>query len=251
MCLISFAINSHPKYKLILAANRDEFYDRPTASAHFWNSKSNILAGKDLKEGGTWLGINKDGRIAAITNYRDPKNIKLNAPSRGFLVKEFLSKNISNDEFTEGLKISGNKYNGFNLIFGTIDDLRYYSNQINKVVKLQSGIYGLSNHLLNTPWPKVEKVKNYLAQNLNGEINIEELLELLSNEHQFDDDQLPDTGVGIELERKLSPIFIKSDKYGTRSSTIILVDYDGNVNFTERTYEDKTEENRFNFKLSS
>jgi uncharacterized protein with NRDE domain len=154
MCLIVFANNISDDYKLIFAANRDEFYDRPTEQADFWDEHPDLLAGKDLQAGGTWLGITKKGKFAAITNFRDLKNIKNDAPSRGNLTLNFLLSDISPKEYYDKLKPTLNNYNGFNLLFGFVDDLQYFSNKTEGLKKLESGIHGISNAVLNTPWQK-------------------------------------------------------------------------------------------------
>lgn len=237
MCLIVFANNLHPKYKLIFAANRDEFYDRPSEQAEFWDQYPDLLAGKDLQAGGTWMGITKRGRFAAITNFRDLKNIKTEAPSRGILTLDFLQSSISPEDYYNQLKPSLDEYNGFNLLLGSADELYYFSNKTEGLKKLETGVYGISNAILDNPWPKVEKSKRNLKHLIEqGDIHPWEVLNLLDDTSLAKDEELPDTGVGLELERMLSPIFIKSEKYGTRSSTIVTVDKDNNVRFVEKTY---------------
>ena len=155
MCLILFAYRSLPDYRLVLAANRDEFYDRPTRHVAFWDDAPEILAGRDLKAGGTWMGITKKGRFAAITNYRDSGMTIENAPSRGDLVKDFLIGKSRPHDYLESLQNKGQDYNGFNLIIGDGNELFYYSNRDGNIHNIEPGVHGLSNHLLNTPWPKV------------------------------------------------------------------------------------------------
>ena len=237
MCLIVFANNILDDYKLIFAANRDEFYNRPSEQAEFWNEYPDLLAGKDLQAGGTWMGITRQGRFAAITNFRDLKNHRTDAPSRGNLTTDFLVNNISPLDYYNSLKETLNQFNGFNLILGTVDELFYFSNKIDGLKKLEPGIHGISNAILDTPWPKVEKSKRQL-QHLIEHKNIHpwEILNLLDDTSLAKDEELPDTGVGLELERMLSPIFIKSKEYGTRSSTIVTVDKNNNVRFVEKAY---------------
>lgn len=238
MCLILISYDMHPEYRLILAANRDEYYNRPTRPLGFWNTNPDILAGKDLRGKGTWLGVTKSGRLSAITNYRDPLSLKDNAPSRGKLLTDFLKGTTTPKENMEHIKRVGHKYNGFNLIAGDISDLYYYSNMEQLVKKIEPGLYGVSNHLLDTPWPKVEKAKA-LFENIvtvNSNIDPEALFIVLEDNTVPADDQLPDTGVGINWERRLSSIFIKSKTYGTRSSSIILYDRKGHITFIERTF---------------
>ncbi len=253
MCLLLVSYKTHPKYKMIIAANRDEFYNRPASSADFWSDEPAILAGRDLKAGGTWLGITRKGRFAAITNYRDPKSMKTNAPSRGELVINFLTGNNSLSEFSKELLSSSDLYNGYNLLYADKESIRYFSNQTKKQLVLSPGIYGLSNHLLDTPWPKVEKSKKSFKNILNKEfISTENLFDILSDSSIPSDELLPDTGLGLEIERAVSPIFVKTPQYGTRSSTAILIDYDDNVIFTEKSLNDDLKEwstKSFQFKL--
>ena len=238
MCLLLLAVQKHPDYKLILAANRDEYYDRPTAPAAFWNEAPHLLAGKDLQAGGTWLGITRQGRIGAITNYRDPASVKTNAPSRGRLVSGFLLGQESPERVLKGLAQEKDRYNGFNLIIGENDQLYWFSHRGQGAQKLSPGFYGLSNHLLDTPWPKVTRSKEAMARLISEEKNPsqEALFQMLHDHMVAADEQLPDTGVGMEWERILSPIFITSPTYGTRSSTIILIDRQLRVTFTEKTF---------------
>jgi uncharacterized protein with NRDE domain len=253
MCLIVFAYNAHPSYPLILAANRDEFYERPSSPADFWEESPQILAGKDLKEGGTWLGITREGKFAAITNYRDPAAFKINAQSRGKLVRDFLCGDQSADKYLENISQQSDKYNGYNLILRDNDGLYIFSNRAEKQ-KLSAGIYGLSNHLLDTSWPKVRKAKKELKRALKerGTAWEDALFAILSSRHVAPDDELPATGVGREWERLLSPIFIKSPNYGTRSSTILLIGKNKHVKFIEKVFDGNHEPwvtSRFSFKL--
>lgn len=238
MCLLLLAVQKHPDYKLVLAANRDEYYDRPTAQAAFWDEAPHLLAGKDLRAGGTWLGITKNGRIAAITNYRDPAVEISGAPSRGKLVSGFLLSQQSAEHFLEGLTLEKECYNGFNLIIGERDQLYWFSNRADGAHKLSAGIYGLSNRLLDTPWPKLTRSKETMANLISNrkKPSQDALFQMLLDPTVADDNQLPDTGVGLEWERILSPIFITSPTYGTRSSTIILIDRQDRVTFTEKTF---------------
>jgi len=241
MCLIFIALKNHSRYKLIVAANRDEFYDRKTAAAAFWKDHPEILGGRDLEAFGTWLGMTKSGRICMVTNFRDLKNINPNAPSRGKLVTDFLLEKITGEEYLKKVEPRAKKYNGFSLIAGTVDTLYYLSNHKEGLILLNSGLFGLSNHLLETPWPKVEKGKTEIQVILKSPvIRPEDLFEVLSDDTISSDEQLPDTGVGLERERALSAAFIKSPGYGTRSSTVILVDYNNHVSFHERVYDPVT-----------
>ncbi len=251
MCLIFISLKRHPQYKLIVAANRDEFYHRRTAPAHFWDDHPEIVGGRDLEAGGTWLGLSKGGRIAMVTNYRDLSNIKSNAPSRGQLVTNALLTEKTTDEFLREVEPRAKDFNGFNLIAGTPDDLWYLSNYAERVQKLEPGIYGLSNHLLDTPWPKVHKGKAAFSELIAGDFAPGDLFSMLYNHDVARDADLPETGVGLERERALSAMFIKSPGYGTRSSTVILVDHAGEVFFNERVFDLETfrfTENTFTFK---
>jgi len=238
MCLILFSYQMHPEYELILAANRDEFYNRPTAPLDYWPTHPDVLAGRDLKSNGTWLGITKTGRIAAITNYRDPSVMMENAPSRGVLIRNFLTENSSPQEYLNEVSKIGNSYNGFNLIVGDTSGLYYFSNRATQVQQLKPGIYGISNHLLDTAWPKIQRGKALLQDQLKGheKIDIEKIWRILADRSQPPDAELPNTGVGLQWERILSSLFISSPDYGTRSSSIILVEKSGHTVFMERTF---------------
>ncbi len=252
MCLILLSLHNHQDYKLIVAANRDEFYNRKTAPAEFWPDNASILGGRDLEAGGTWLAMSKTGRISMVTNYRDPKNINPTAPSRGQLVTEFLTTSKSAVDYMNGVESVGKRYNGFNLIAGNADDLYYVSNYGNGVQRLTPGLHGLSNHLLDTPWPKVSRGKKRVAQVLNGKFDYKDLFAVLYDVEIAMDDALPDTGVGLERERALSSMFIKSPGYGTRCSTVVTISNDNDVFFAERVYDLTTfdfAERSFTFKI--
>ena len=256
MCLLLMALNRHPAYPLILLANRDEYYERPSTSARFWEEAPSVLAGKDLRAGGTWLGITRKGCIAAVTNYRDPASIKEGAPSRGRLVSDFLLGQRGPEEYIKKLARVAGKYNGFNLIVGEKGQCYWYSNRGDGPKRLSAGVYGLSNHLLDTPWPKVVKSKDALVHLLSEqeEPSVEELFLILTDHTTAGDECLPDTGVGLEWERILSPIFIMSPNYGTRSSTVILIDADNRVTFVEKTFNadlNHPTTNRYVFRIES
>lgn len=237
MCLILFQYKLHPTYKLIVAANRDEFYGRPAEQAHFWEDHPDILAGRDIQQMGTWLGVTKSGRFAALTNFRDPSMPEVGKISRGALVKDFLASDSAPDRFLNDL--DPDAYTGFNVLLGDMDHLLYFSNLQQELVQVPAGTHGLSNHLLNTPWPKVVKGKSRMEDYLEGASIVEPdaLFELLRDTEQAADPHLPSSGIGLEFERMLSPIFIKTPEYGTRSATVVLVDYSNNVTFVERTYD--------------
>ena len=240
MCLILFAWKVHPYYPLILAANRDEFYERPSASADFWKDAPDILAGRDLKEGGTWLGITRSGRIAALTNYRDPASLKKEAPSRGNLVSGYLLGKEKAETYLNRIAAETFRYNGFSLLVGERSDFFYFSNR-GMQMRLAPGIYGLSNSLLDVYWPKVVLGKKKLGDLLDKKVTptTEAIFKLLSDRVIAPDDQLPETGVGLEWERILSPLFIQSPVYGTRSSTVLLVDREGKTTFSEKVFDER------------
>ncbi len=246
MCLLVIGIHCHACYKLVLAANRDEYYDRPTGQACFWEEAPSLLAGRDLRAGGTWLGVTKKGRIAAITNFRDPASHKEGAPSRGELVSGFLKGRESPLDYLERVDKRREAYNGFNLVLGEGERLFWYSNRGEGPRRLGPGIYGVSNHLLDTSWPKVERGKEALARLLASKErpSAEAFFGMLQDRTIPPDRLLPETGIGLEWERVLSPLFIKSPYYGTRSSTVILVDQEDRVAFEERTFNGNPDEPR-------
>lgn len=251
MCLILFAYNVHPNYRLILAANRDEFYERPSAPADFWAKHPQVLAGIDLKEKGTWLGVTKSGKFAAITNYRDPASWMESAPSRGGLVSRYLTGSSSAEEYLKRVSAKAAEYNGFNLLLGDARDIFVCSNR-GAMQKLTPGIYGLSNRLLDTPWPKVRRGKKLLKAALDktGSELEDALFAALADRRVPPDRQLPETGVNLDWERMLSPMFIESPVYGTRSSTILLIGRNNRVKFMEKVYDGEKEPwmtSRFSF----
>ncbi len=241
MCLIAFAYEAHPALRLVVAANRDEAYARPAAPADWWADAPDLLAGRDLREGGTWMGITRAGRFAAITNFRNPGFAQLdNAPSRGALVADFLRGGMDAEAYARELAARMAVYNGFNLLVGDAGGLFYVSNRAEGVRRLEPGLYGLSNHLLDTPWPKVVRARRAMADALaaaDGSADGWEsgLWEMLGNRVVAADDDLPDTGVGTEFERMLSPPFIRSEGYGTRASTVLTITRDGDVRLAERS----------------
>ena len=241
MCLILFAYDFHPDYHLILAANRDEYYARPASPIGFWADVPHVLAGRDLKEMGTWLGVTRSGRMAAITNFRDPVLVRPNAPTRGYLVSNFLTGEDAPKNYMEKIEQTGKNYNGFNLLAGDSAALYYYSNHGKQIQHLKPGIHGLSNRLLDTPWPKVEKGKKQLENIVQnpGDPDTDAMFEMLLDPSCPPDHLLPDTGVGIEMERMLAPLFITSPNYGTRCSSILLIDKSGGIAFFERSFEMK------------
>ncbi len=240
MCLILLAYCCHPSYPLVVAANRDEFYDRPTAPLAFWDDAPQVLAGRDLKEGGTWLGITRAGRLAALTNYRDPNRLMPNAPSRGRLTGDYLRGDSAARAYLEQLSHQASAYNGFNLLLGDAAGLFYYANYGEAPRALKPGLYGLSNRFLDSPWPKVRRGRAALQRLLAdaSDPSPDDLLELLADGTPAPDDELPDTGIPLEWERWLSPLFISAPGYGTRASTVLLVDHLGRVRMVEATWPD-------------
>jgi len=240
MCIILFSYKQSARYQLVLAANRDEFYARPTRPLFCWDKGKGIIAGQDIEAGGTWLGVNKSGRFAALTNFREVQGQDKNFHSRGEIALEFLDSGGSKKKFTRMLVDTKDNYRGYNLIYGDNDGLHYYSNRIEVPVKdgiLGPGLYGLSNHLLNTEWPKVARGKKLLKTALaGGAVKAGALFKLLQDDYQPADYLLPTTGVNREWERKLAPIFISSEGYGTRSSAVVFIGLNGSVEFLERTY---------------
>ena len=239
MCVIFFAYRQHAEYPLVLLANRDEFYERPTAAAQFWDDAPEIFAGRDLVHGGTWLGVTNAGLFAAVTNYRDP-NAPRGTISRGNLVGDFLKGADSVEDYLRKIQAHAGDFSGFNLLVGEINSknqaLGYYSNREDKIKILAPGVYGLSNHLLDTPWRKVEKGKiefSKLLQNYSGEN--ERFFEILADRSLAEDDELPDTGIDYEREKLLSAIYIETPIYGTRSSSLVLIDKNYRISLDERT----------------
>lgn len=246
MCLAVLAIAPRPGIELLLVANRDEFHDRPARQAEFWADAPDVVGGRDLSKGGTWLGITRSGRYALLTNYRDPRDVKPDAPSRGLILREFLLGRQEPRAFLQDLRGRASAFGGFNLVVGDPLGAFWFSNRTNDPRELSRGVHGLSNALLDTPWPKVRKTKERLEALLSNEsmstesISIEAGFGILADAEQAPDSELPDTGVGLEWERILSSPFIRSPKYGTRASTVVLIESAGRVTFAERTFDPLT-----------
>lgn len=243
MCLILVAWRSHPQYPLVVAANRDEFFARRTASADFWPDHPDVLAGRDLEGGGTWMGITRTGCFAALTNYRDPARQRADAPSRGALVADFLGGDQPIDAYMAELLPRADRYNGFNLLLGDMDAesprLVWFSNVSGESAELPPGVYGVSNHLLDSPWPKVAAGKAALATALDALPDEGPFFDLLRDDGVHPDEALPRTGVSLEWERLLSSAFVRAPGYGTRSSTVLTVDAAGKAGFTEQGWLDR------------
>jgi len=240
MCLIVLAWRTHPSHRLIVAANRDEYFGRPAAPAGFWDDHANVLAGRDLQAGGTWLGITLDGRFAALTNYRNPADRRTGGPSRGSLVSDFLTGKTAPLEYLQGVEQRVADYNGFSLLVGDAASLYFLSNRGGPIMRVERGIHGLSNHLLDTPWPKIEKAKSRLAEQLPKAFDFEAAFRLLDDTEPASSGELPSTGVSLELEERLSAIRILAvGGYGTRCSTVLCFSEYGRIEFHERSYSDE------------
>lgn len=239
MCLILIAHDMHPHYRLILAANRDEFYDRPTRPAQFWHENLGLLAGKDQVSGGTWLGINRRGDWATVTNYRNKEELQgRGGRSRGLLVNDYLQGEGAPLDYLQGLCSEVDQYRGYNLLAGNNETIGYMSNRGAEPQLLSPGYYALSNHLLDTPWPKVRDSKTAFVRSMEtGLLNEEALFDIMADTAIAPDNRLPDTGFGLEWERTLSARFIQSEEYGTRMTTLLLIDRGGWVTLVERTFE--------------
>jgi uncharacterized protein with NRDE domain len=236
MCLAVIALGAHPFYPLVVAANRDEFHDRPTAAAAWWDES--WLAGRDLQAGGTWLGITRAGRIALLTNVRDPARHDPQAPSRGNLVTRALADAAPPAEALAAAIADGGEHNGFNLVVGNSTEMHWGSNRAGTPRALAPGLHGLSNASLDTPWPKVVRTKAAIAAWCDARGgDPAALLSVLADRSLAPDDELPATGVTLAWERMLSAPFIVSERYGTRSSTVIAVDAEGHVQFVERAFD--------------
>ncbi|MEX2583490.1 MAG: NRDE family protein [Gemmatimonadota bacterium] len=242
MCLILLAHQTHDGYPLVLAANRDEFHSRPTAPAAFWSDAPEVLAGRDLESGGTWLGVNRSGRWAAVTNFRDAE-AGVRAPlSRGRLVSDFLIRPVEAPAYLDEIVARELRYGGYNLLLGDGSDVFWTSNRRESEPayrRLEPGVYGVSNHLLDTPWPKVERGKRELEKILHdgSDPDPDRLLEVLIDRTYAAEHLLPETGVTPELERALSASFILTPEYGTRSSTALLMSREGTIRFAERRFD--------------
>jgi len=244
MCLAIVALDAHPRYRVVIAANRDEFHARHAAPAHWWTS--GMLAGQDLVGGGAWFGVSRGGRWALITNFREGIPRDPNAPSRGELVTRALSDCSPPLPCAAAIACDGARYHGFNLLLGEIrnalpDDrstAAYASNRASGAISLSAGIHGLSNHLLDTPWPKLVRSKARLADALASRaLDREAAFALLADREPAADATLPATGVSRQRERMLSSPFIVSPEYGTRCSTVFTLARDGSADFVERSFD--------------
>jgi uncharacterized protein with NRDE domain len=241
MCIAYLAIGADPQWPLFIAANRDEYHSRPTRAAAPWRDHPDVIAGLDLQAGGTWLGLTRQGRFALLTNYRDTQPLQANAPSRGELVRRYLTEQTAPEQYMLQLAATQHLYNGFNLIAGNLSAAFYLGNRSPSVAPqpLLSGRYVLSNHLLDTPWPKAERLRlaldTFPLQELGASLT--PVFDILKDNTQACDTTLPDTGLPLERERLLSSPFIINPRYGTRCSTVIAIHASGDALFSEVSYD--------------
>jgi uncharacterized protein with NRDE domain len=235
MCLIAIAWQARSDLPLIVAANRDEWRDRPAKPAHWWPERPELFAGRDLQAGGTWMGVTRTGRFAAVTNFRDPSDKRVTARSRGTLVTAFLVGDETPARFLSNLSASASEYNGFNLIVGNGTSLLYFSSRDGQPRALEPGVHAISNHLMDEPWPKVVAARLDMEQALEERDPAGPLFAMLSDGSLPSDEDLPDTGVGIAWERRLGSALITGEEYGTRASTVLTLSDRREITFEERT----------------
>ncbi len=239
MCILFVALGEHPRYPLIVAANRDEEFARPSEAAQFWSDFPDIYGGRDLQAGGTWLAVNKAGRIAAITNLRMPHLYKDHAISRGGLIPDYLNCE-SVEEFKEQLRDNHHLYNPFNLMFGSMDELTVYNSATNTFVNLGQGFHSVSNGPVDDYWPKMSRgvslLEEHVLERTDGDLDINRLVADMRDTTQADETLLPQTGVGVEFEKLLSSIFIEGDSYGTRTTSVLTFDRQS-LSFYEVDYD--------------
>lgn len=252
MCLLVIGWNAHPRFRLVLAGNRDEFHDRPAAPLAWWNDGPPLLAGRDLRASGTWLALGRDGRFGVVTNFRDFEPPPDGAPSRGGLLPRFLRGVVSPARYLEGLHGSAGSYGGFNLLLGDAGAVHYWSNRGEAAPRaLAPGIYGLSNQWLDTPWPKLTRTRTRFAALLaETDVRAAALFDLLGDRSAAEDAELPHTGLPADWERALSAPFVVHDRYGTRCATVVLVEHDGRTIVHERRFDaagSETGRSRFQF----
>lgn len=241
MCLLALAWQAHPRYRLIVAANRDEFHERPTEAMRKWPEPDDFIAGRDLRAGGTWLGMDRRRRFGIVTNFRELQRPAPDAPSRGGLIPAFLRNGAGVERYLQDLETRANVYSGFNLLLADDESLWYASNRAEAFARpLSAGIYGLSNEFLDTPWPKLQRVRRRFDPLVDdrGEVSREALFDILADPTPAGiDDRLPDMGLSREWEQLLSSPFIRNPRYGTRCSTVLLLEYSGRVSLTERRFD--------------
>ena len=239
MCLILFGFRAHWQYPLVVAANRDEHHGRAAAPAAFWSDHTDVYGGRDLEKGGSWMGIPRRGRFAAITNFREGPPGPAAPRSRGALVSGFLTGNATTQDFVTAMVPTQSDYAGFGMIIGDLESLLYCTNRGPAATTITPGVHGLSNHLLDAPWPKIRRGTMALDAALAhpDESTIEALLfAALADRTPGNDADLPDTGIALQRERQLSPAFICGAEYGTRASTVLLAHASGTVLFHEKRY---------------
>lgn len=254
MCLITFHYGQHERYKLILAANRDEAYNRSSAAADFWSSHPDLLAGKDLEASGTWFGITKDGKIAAITNchgeeFAEPATDK---QSRGHILTDYLTQNDSAENFIQALTKKKDAYQPFNVLLGSVDTLYHFNSLDTDFTALTKGTHSLSNATLNTPWPKVEKTRETLDIIIQSEKDyLNDLFAMMMDKTPAPDHKIPDAPLPLAIRRKASANFIETETFGTKSTTVLLVDWDNHVTYVERTYliDEQFEDRTYRFQI--
>jgi uncharacterized protein with NRDE domain len=238
MCLIAWSWQPASATPLLLLSNRDEFYDRPALPLHWWDSAfSGVLAGKDQQAGGTWLGVSRHGRLAALTNYRTALPAHANPPSRGELVAQFLQGSLNAESYLQALSKKAGEYNPFNLLVFDGEQLMGLESRSAEVIAMKPGIGGVSNANFHTPWPKLTKLLKGLQRAIENEsLSAPDLLiSLLRDPALSPDHELPDTGIPLDLERSLSAIFIATPPYGTRASSVVHI-HRTHIDFTEQTY---------------
>jgi uncharacterized protein with NRDE domain len=247
MCVVGFQWLPGSQEPLLVLGNRDEYYERPTTPLAWWEG-GRILAGRDLQAGGTWLGVTRTGRVAVLTNFRDPTLTRPEGPSRGQLPVAFLESDVSAVAWLESLRLEAGSYSPFNLLLYDGEDLLGYESRHDRVVRFEPGIHAVSNGAFDEPWPKVERLKENLAQ---AGKDLGELLEALQDDRPFPDERLPATGVSLDWERALSPLFIRTPIYGTRAATVLRLGHSKGV-VLERTFtaEGLGSERRFEFALT-
>ncbi len=236
MCLVALSWRSHPEYPLLISANRDEFFDRPTSPLHRW--ENGIYAGKDLRGGGTWMGFHPDGKWALLTNYRDFLHPRIPEISRGRLVLDFLQESLSPENYLDRVVSDRERYDGFNLILSDGKKLHYYSNYGPDPMELQPGIYAVSNGLIDAPWPKSKLAAKQMANLRKADPDADALLSILKSNETFPLEKLPKTGVSTAMEQQLSAQFIRMEPgYGTVSATSVLRDQSGFTQLKERSFD--------------
>lgn len=240
MCLILLARDVRPDAPLVLAANRDEYFSRPTRPAHYWEDAPAVLGGRDLKAGGSWLGVDTAGRLAAVTNYREPPQPVARVESRGRLVSDYLTQSRQPAAYLEDVQRRRHRFDAFNLLVGRGTDLHVYSSRGAAPLPLAAGIHAVSNGDLDSPWPKMARGRRALGDILAAEAapDCEALFALLADTTPAAAAELPDTGVDRDTEKRLSPMFVRMDGYGTRSSSALILHADGRIVFAERNYDE-------------